>query len=144
MKRGHVTYNPLNPCIDMSYLMGFYQKIKVWYLNKHDFTSLFLRKNPFELNLLLLLLLCEWWFFSKEKRNNKFLCGASKMGFVWWKTFEKSIKQHERLFYSISSYWSNIMLVWRLPLWLYLNTRNTFVFRERVWGFHLHGSHTLF
>lgn len=58
--------------------------------------------------------------------------GTWKIGFVWFKSFENSIKQHETLFYSISSYWSDWMLVWRLPLQLYLNRRNTFLFRDRV------------
>lgn len=60
--------------------------------------------------------------------------GTWKIGFVWFASFENSIKQHETLFYSISSYWSIWMLVWRLPLQLYLNRRNTFLFRDRVCG----------
>lgn len=58
--------------------------------------------------------------------------GTWKVVFVWFKSFENSIKLHETLFYSISSYWSSWMFVWRLPLQLYLNRRNTFLFRDGV------------
>lgn len=55
-----------------------------------------------------------------------------KVGFVWFKSFENSIKLHETLFHSISSYWSSWMFVWRLPLQLYLNRRNSFLFGDGV------------
>lgn len=58
--------------------------------------------------------------------------GTWKIGFVWFKSFENSIKQHEKLFYSISSYWSNRMLVRRFPLQFCLNRRNTFLERGSV------------
>lgn len=74
-------------------------------------------------------------FFPKWENKTINPSGRTwKIGFVWFKSFENSIKQHETLFYSISSYWSDWMLVWRLPLQLYLNRRNTFLFRDRVCG----------